>query len=86
MRMIRLIAATAVIVGLGAANAFAMGGGNLSPEQSPYAILEPQTLAPYGATEGRSVYTGGDSDAQSGYRASRHRHRTPVATPDSERY
>jgi hypothetical protein len=86
MRMIPLIAATAFGVALGAANALAMGGGNLAPEESPYAILAPQTLAPYGANEGRSVYTGGDSDAQPAYPASRRRHRTPVATPDGNRY
>ena len=41
----------AAIAAFGGAPAHAMGGsGNLSPGASPYAILEPQTLATGGAT------------------------------------
>ena len=45
MRNILVLGTTAVVLAFGAPSAYAMGGGgNLSPEQSPYAILEPQTL------------------------------------------
>jgi|HubBroStandDraft_2_1064218.scaffolds.fasta_scaffold1746689_1 hypothetical protein len=45
MREFVLWGVAAMIV-FGVAEAHAMGGsGNLSPEASPYAILEPQTLA-----------------------------------------
>ena len=41
-----------------ATETFAMGGGgNLSPSQSPYAILAPQTLGSYPATDGRAAST-----------------------------
>jgi hypothetical protein len=70
MRKIILLGATAVVLSLGAVNAYAMGGGNLSPEQSPYALLAPQTLAPTGTSEGRAAYTGHDGyGAQEGYGA-----------------
>jgi hypothetical protein len=50
----------AVVLAFGAPGAFAMtGGGNLSPEESPYAILEPQTVAPLAAPiMGSEVPTG----------------------------
>jgi hypothetical protein len=42
-----LIPGSALVVFiLGAASAYAFGGPNLPPEDSPYAILEPQTVAP----------------------------------------
>jgi hypothetical protein len=46
---------------LAATGAFAFGGGNLSPEASPYAILAPQTVMPEMTFEGRSAFTGGDA-------------------------
>jgi hypothetical protein len=47
MREMVLPGAAAALLAFGGAGADAMGGsGNLSPEASPYAILEPQTLAP----------------------------------------
>jgi hypothetical protein len=47
MRNLLLPGAMALLVASGAPNAFARGGtGNLSPSESPYAILEPQTLTP----------------------------------------
>jgi hypothetical protein len=61
MRKIILLGTTVVALTFGVANAYAMGGGgNISPEQSPYAILAPQTLGPSWTNEGRSVYTGPD--------------------------
>ena len=42
MRKTILFGATAVALTFGAANAYAMGGGDLTPEQSPYALLAPQ--------------------------------------------
>jgi hypothetical protein len=63
MRKIILFSATAAAVSLGAVNAYAMGGGNLAPEESPYAILAPQTIGPSWMNEGRSVYTGPDVDS-----------------------
>ena len=46
MRKIILFGAATAFLSLGAVGAFAMGGGNLAPEESPYAILAPQTLGP----------------------------------------
>jgi len=43
MRKISFLAATAIILALGASSTYAMCGGNLSLARSPYAILEPQT-------------------------------------------
>jgi hypothetical protein len=56
--------AAAVVFVLSAINANAMGtgGGNLSPDASPYAVLEPQTLSPAPMTEGLAALT--DEDAQ----------------------
>lgn len=77
MRKIILFGATAVVLSLGAANAFAMGGGgNLSPEELPYALIAPQTLGPAGTNEGRSVYVSPDVDngaAATNDNATRHR-------------
>jgi hypothetical protein len=39
---------------------FAMGGGDLSPEESPYAILAPSTVAPSVMIDGRAAYTNGN--------------------------
>jgi hypothetical protein len=46
--------------------AYAIGGGPIPPEASPYAILVPQTVTGWGtaaAIEGRSVFTGDDGAA-----------------------
>lgn len=43
--MVLLAAALALAFGTRAALAFG-GTGNISPEESPYAVLEPQTLGP----------------------------------------
>jgi hypothetical protein len=59
MRKIILFGATALALTFGAANAYAMGGGDLSPEQSPYALLAPQTLHQSPTSEGRSSSYGG---------------------------
>ena len=66
MRKIILFGATAVALTLGAANAYAMGGGDLSPEQSPYALLAPQTLHQSPTSEGRSAYPGRGPSSWSG--------------------
>jgi hypothetical protein len=66
MHKIILLGATAVILTLGSANVYAMGMGSggagssspLSPEASPYAILEPQTVMRSGVSEGRASYSG----------------------------
>ena len=68
MRKFLLFGAATIALALGAANAaHAMGGGNLSPEASPYALIAPQTLQPSPMTEGRSVYTDPDQDYTSTY-------------------
>jgi hypothetical protein len=67
MRKIMLFGATAIALALGAANAYAIGGRNLSPEQSPYAVIAPQTLTPSPLSEGRAVYTGEDLGFTSSY-------------------
>jgi len=59
MRKTILLGTTAVALAFGAANAYA-GSPNPSPESSPYAILEPQTVAPSIMNEGRAALTGGD--------------------------
>ena len=82
MRKIILFGATTAFLSLGAVGAYAMGGGNLAPEESPYAILAPQTLGPSWGNEGRSVYTGPDAgngaptdyDAPTTDNGVRHRH------------
>lgn len=60
MRKIILSATTVVALALGAGGAYAMGGGNASPEASPYAIIEPQTVAPLAMSEGRAALVGDD--------------------------
>ena len=55
------VAAIFVVSAFGVSGVFAMGGGgDLSPSQSPYAILAPITLAPPGLIDGRAAYTNGD--------------------------
>jgi hypothetical protein len=66
MRKIILFGATAIALTFGAASAYAMGGGDLTPEQSPYALLAPQTLQQSPMSEGRSAYTGRGADGWSG--------------------
>jgi hypothetical protein len=47
MRKVFLAAMTAAALAIGVLDVHAMGGGgNLSPEASPYAILAPQTVTP----------------------------------------
>jgi hypothetical protein len=46
MRALSLAATILVLVSCASAAEAMTGGGNLSPEESPYAILEPQTLSP----------------------------------------
>jgi len=82
MRKILLLGATAVVLALGSAGAFAMGGGNASPEASPYAILEPQTLAPPAMTEGRAAYIGSDAGGWFGFRAQQPANAAPALTPE----
>ena len=62
MRNFLLTAAAAAALAFSSSGAFAVGGGNLAPEASPYAVLAPQTLdgpgfgrAPY---EGRAAFVG----------------------------
>jgi hypothetical protein len=43
MRKISLLQATSLVLVLGASNAYAMCGSNLSPGRTPYAVLQPQT-------------------------------------------
>ena len=57
MRTIVLLGATALIVGLAARDAGAMGGGNLTPNASPYALFDQQFIA-LQPTEGRSADIG----------------------------
>ncbi|HLH49587.1 MAG TPA: hypothetical protein VKV96_09620 [Roseiarcus sp.] len=60
-----LLAAGALLASaLAASSAYAIGGGPTPPWASPYAILEPQTVAPeaaapFATVEGRSAYIGG---------------------------
>ncbi len=67
MRNILLFGATAVALSFGAASAYAMGGGDLSPQQSPYALLAPQTLQNPPMSEGRSAYGSRGPGSWSGY-------------------
>ena len=86
MRKTLLLGATAVVLALASASAYAMGGGNISPEASPYAILEPQTLAPSTMTEGRAAYTGGDAGGWFGFRAQPPSSAAPAMTPEERNY
>jgi hypothetical protein len=82
MRKILLLGTTGVVLTLGAANAYAMGGGNLSPEASPYAILEPQSVASSITSEGRAALTGGDPSFWVGQSETA----APLATPEERNY
>lgn len=89
MRTTLLLGTTAVVLALASANAYAMGGGNVSPQASPYAILEPQTLAPSTMTEGRAAYTGGGAGGWFGFRAQQPSYTAPAApamTPEERNY
>jgi hypothetical protein len=72
MRKIIFLGTTAVALAYGSVNAFAMGGGDLSPEQSPYALLAPQTVQQPPMDEGRAAYTGDDQGHWVGHGARRH--------------
>lgn len=70
---------------LAASSAHAIGGGPTPPWASPYAILEPQTVAPEAAApfttiEGRSAYIGGkrDGDWRGGHRERNRRAPAPA--------
>ena len=74
--MIRLLVSGSLSVALAcvATEASAMGGGgNLSPSQSPYALLAPQTLG-YPSTDARAASTTEEGFAAPGglARSSRH--------------
>jgi hypothetical protein len=58
MRKISLFGGAAAIFALAAANAYAMGpgGGDLTPDESPYAILAPQTVTPSWISERRASF------------------------------
>lgn len=73
-----LLAAT-----LAASSAYAIGGGPTPAWASPYAILEPQTVAPLATIEGRSVYVGGKHDGDRRGEGERNR-RTPRRAPAPE--
>jgi hypothetical protein len=79
MRNILLSGATAVVVAFGSADAFAMGGRDLSPEQSPYALLGPQAIPEAPMSEGRSAYT--DSEQQ---RPRSHHFKHRLAHPEDQ--
>jgi hypothetical protein len=73
---------------LGCSCAYAMGGGNSSPIESPYAILEPQTVAPQAPAEpnrieGRSAFENGG--LQSYGAAPRHHRRSRERPAPSDR-
>ena len=76
MRKIILVGAAAAL-SFGSVSAYAMGGGNIAPEASPYALIAPRTLEPSFGGEGRAVYTGPNAyGEQPGYG-------TPAVTPNS---
>jgi hypothetical protein len=56
MRKINLFSCAAAIFAFATASADAMGpgGGDLTPDESPYAILAPQTITPSWITERRA--------------------------------
>ena len=58
MRKISLFGGAAVIFAFATANANAMGpgGGDLTPDESPYAILAPQTATPTWMSERRASF------------------------------
>jgi hypothetical protein len=61
--MKRIVSSAALVIfvsAFGVSWSFAMGGGDLSPEQSPYAILAPAIAAPSVMIDGRAAYSNGD--------------------------
>jgi hypothetical protein len=80
MPKLRLRAVTVAMALFVAPSAYAMGGGPIPPEASPYAILEPQTVtgwsAPAATFEGRAADTDGYGAARSGGEVVRERRRS----------
>jgi len=73
MRKIIFNGAAGLALALGATSAFAMGGGWTPPSASPYAILEPQTVAPPAVIEEPSPPVGQERHAlRQGAKAHRH--------------
>ena len=85
MRKIILFGATAAALALGAASAYAAGGGNLSPEASPYAVIAPQTTLQSPMSEGRAAYTGADAGYGYGGQSDDDAPRSP-ARPEDQNY
>jgi hypothetical protein len=84
MRNVLLFGAVAVVLTFGGADAFAMGGGDLSPDQSPYALLAPQTVPDATMSEGRSAFTGGEQESSRGRHFQHplaHPHKAPLDGP-----
>jgi hypothetical protein len=67
MRKIVVLAAAAAALVLGAVSANAVP--NIDPQQSPYAILAPESAGPMATTEGRAALVGGDAGGWSAYGA-----------------
>jgi hypothetical protein len=65
-----IVTSAAVVVAVfafGGTRSFAMGGGgNLSPIESPYAILAPITVAPLVTIDGRATYANGEGSPSPG--------------------
>jgi hypothetical protein len=65
-----IVTSAAVVVAVfafGGTRSFAMGGGgNLSPIESPYAILAPITVAPLVIIDGRAAYANGEGSPSPG--------------------
>jgi hypothetical protein len=76
--MPKILITAAVASMLASSCAHARGGGNSSPWESPYAILEPQTVAPQTfpepeGTEWRSTF---ENDRPQSYSVGVHHHRS----------
>jgi hypothetical protein len=67
MRKTILLALSAAALSFGA-EAYAMGGGHLAPEASPYAVLTPEAPVPPAVGEGRAAFVGRDPGAAFGRR------------------
>jgi hypothetical protein len=61
MRKIFFRGTAGLLLVFAAIDANAMGGGNISPEASPYALISPR-FDPAPSVEGRSADTGGAGD------------------------
>ncbi len=81
MRKIIVLAAAAAALVLGAASANAVP--NIDPQQSPYAILVPDSSAPMATSEGRAAAVGGDAGGWSAYGAPEN---SAPATPEERNY